>query len=215
LNDLRPRPELLIATRNAGKIRELEEMLRELPVTLRSMAEFPDVASVEEVGKTYEENAIVKALSYSAQTGIFALADDSGLEVDALGGMPGVLSARFGGENATDQERTEKLLRTLLPYQDQELTARFVCCMAFAGWQSSDSGQRTSGPSVINVSAGTCEGVIARELRGTGGFGYDPIFIPRGYKKTFGELPAEVKRSLSHRGKALAGMRIFLSQFFT
>ncbi len=212
---LKPRLEVLIATRNAGKIRELQDTLRELPITLRYLAEFPKVSSVEEVGKTYQDNAILKALGYSAQTGVCALADDSGLEVDVLGGMPGVLSARFGGENASDQDRTEKLLNELKPYQDRERAARFVCCMAFAGWQLSDSNTRATKPRVLNVSEGKCEGMIGLEPRGTRGFGYDPIFIPHGFGATFGELPGEVKRGLSHRAKALSAMRMFLSQFIT
>lgn len=205
--------ELLIASHNVGKIRELQQALRELPITLRYLSEFPEIAIIDETGQTYEENAILKALGYAEQTGICALGDDSGLEVDALGGKPGVLSARFGGENASDQARTLKLLRELLPHGDRERTARFVCCMAFAGWQSRGSEPRTNSPRLLNVSEGHCEGMIALEQRGTGGFGYDPIFIPRGYEETFGELSKDVKATLSHRAKALAATRMFLSQF--
>ena len=211
----KPPLEILIATSNAGKIRELHDALQKLPVKLRYLTEFPDVSPVDEVGHTYEENAILKALGYSAQTGISALADDSGLEVVALGGIPGVLSARFGGENASDRDRTEKLLRLLTPYRDRERAARFVCCMAFAGWSPDDSEDRTPEPRVLNVSEGTCEGLIAVEPRGIRGFGYDPVFIPHGYGDTFGELPEEVKRRLSHRAKALSAMRTFLTQFLT
>ena len=211
----KPHLQVLIATGNAGKILELEDALHELPVKLRYLAEFPDVSPIEEVGHTYEENATLKALGYAAQTGISALADDSGLEVAALGGNPGVFSARFGGENASDCERTEKLLGLLMPYQDRERAARFVCCMAFAGWQPSDSEGQPPQPQVLNVSEGTCEGLIGVESRGTRGFGYDPIFIPHGYAKTFGELPEEVKRRLSHRAKALSAMRTFLTEFST
>lgn len=212
---LNPRLELLLATSNAGKVRELEEALDALPISLRRLSEFPNVAPVDEVGRTYEDNAIIKALSYAKQTGICCLADDSGLEVAALGGRPGVFSARFAGEEASDRERTDELLTALLPYQDRERAAQFVCCMAFAGWPSTDSEPATGNPRVFHVSEGRCEGMIAREQRGTGGFGYDPIFIPGGYGQTFGELPGAVKRSLSHRGKALAAMQAFLSQFLT
>ena len=211
----KPRLEVLIATRNAGKIIELQDALRELPITLRLLSEFPAVSPVEEVGETYQENAILKAIGYSSQTGICALADDSGLEVDALGGIPGVLSARFGGENASDGDRTEKLLNALTPYQDKQRAARFVCCMAFANGQMIDSEGRATEPQVLNVSEGTCEGLIALQQRGTRGFGYDPIFIPHGYAETFGELPEEVKSVMSHRAKALTAMRAFLSQFLT
>ena len=205
--------ELLIATHNAGKTRELQQALRSLPITLRYLAEFPEIATIDETGQTYEENAILKALGYAEQTGICALGDDSGLEVDALGGKPGVLSARFGGEDASDQDRTKKLLRELESHQDRERSARFVCCMAFAGWQSISSEARTTPPRVLNVSEGKCEGVITTEPRGAGGFGYDPIFIPLGYDETFGELSKDVKATLSHRAKALAAMREFLNSF--
>jgi len=211
----KPHLEVLIATGNAGKILELEDALHGLPVKLRYLSEFPEVSPIEEVGHTYEENAILKALGYAAQTGISALADDSGLEVVALGGIPGVLSARFGGENASDRDRTEKLLGVLMPYQDRERAARFVCCMAFAGWQPGDSEGQPPQPRVLNVSEDTCEGLIEVEPRGTGGFGYDPVFIPHGYAETFGELPEQVKRRVSHRAKALSAMRTFLTQFLT
>lgn len=210
---LEPRVELLIATHNAGKIRELQQSLLELPIRLRYLDEFPEVATVEEIGKTYEENATLKAVGYSRQTGLYALADDSGLEVEALGGGPGVFSARFGGESASDQDRTQKLLRELLPYQDRDRTARFVCCMALGAWQSNLSEPRAYIPRVLNIAEGKCDGMIAPESRGGGGFGYDPVFIPRGFKKTFGELSADVKAGLSHRGKALAATRTFLTQF--
>ena len=205
--------ELLIATHNVGKIRELQQTLRELPITLRYLAEFPEIATIDETGETYEANAILKARGYAEQTGICALGDDSGLEVDALGGKPGILSARFGGNNASDQDRTKKLLREIEPHQDRERTARFVCCMAFAGWESRNPEPRTTPPRILNVSEGTCEGMITTEPRGAGGFGYDPIFIPHGYSKTFGELSKDVKATLSHRAKALAAMRKFLNSF--
>lgn len=210
---LKPKLELLIATSNPGKVRELQEVLRELPVSLRHLAEFPSITAVEETGSTYEDNAILKALAYSEQTGMCALTDDSGLEVDALGGKPGVLSARFGGEGASDRDRTRRLLKELLPYKNDERKARFVCCVAFAGWPQSDCEARRTTPQVLRVEEGRCEGVITPEARGAMGFGYDPIFIPDSYNETFGELPAHVKRILSHRGKALSKMRLFLDQF--
>ncbi len=204
--------ELLIATSNAGKIRELQEMLRGLPIALRHLREFPEVSPVEEVGSTYEENAVLKALGYSEQTGLLALADDSGLEVDALGGMPGVLSARFGGDNVSDRARTDKLLEKMSTFENSQRAARFVCSMAIAGCSSIDAGP-TSKPRVLNISEGRCEGMIAKESRGSRGFGYDPVFIPESYDETFGELTGEVKARLSHRAKALEKMRMFLEQF--
>ena len=122
--------EILIATRNAGKVREIQETLSSLPIKLRYLEEFANVSTVPEDGLTYEENAVLKALGYSRQTGICALADDSGLEVDALGGMPGVFSARFAGEHASDRKRIEKLLMALAEFEGSKRSARFVCCMA-------------------------------------------------------------------------------------
>ena len=203
--------ELLIASSNAGKIRELTQMLSGLPITLRSLSEFPDVSTVAEVGHTYEENAVLKALGYSEQTGLYSLADDSGLEVDALGGQPGVLSARFGGETASDSDRTTKLLRTIATQENTNRAARFVCCMAVAGWPR--DGAIKARPGVLNISEGKCEGTIATEPRGSRGFGYDPVFIPDGYAATFGELSEDVKSHISHRARALSKVRGFLEQF--
>jgi XTP/dITP diphosphohydrolase len=199
--------QLLIATRNRGKILEIQDALASLPLRLRLLEEFDEVLPVEEVGKTYEANAVLKALGYSKQTGVFALADDSGLEVDALGGRPGVFSARFGGDGATDQQRLEKLL-TELSFGKQKRSARFVCCMALAGWESDD--RRSAEPHILNVTQEKCEGVITMSTRGESGFGYDPIFAPAGYDRTFGELPSRIKNAISHRALALAAMRDFL-----
>ncbi len=206
----RPRLKVLIATGNLGKLREIGESLRGLPLTLRYLQEFPDVPPVEEVGQTYKENAILKALSYSKHTGVFALADDSGLEVDALGGAPGVLSARYGGDHASDRERTEKLLMALSRYPGQARTARFVCCMVLAGWRRGEDQPYNADAKVLHVSEGKCEGVIIERPRGNNGFGYDPVFVPTGYDRTFGELPAKIKDVISHRAQALAAMRQFL-----
>lgn len=205
--------ELLIATHNTGKIRELEQALRGLPITFRHLTDFPNTSVVEETGNTYKENAVLKAVSYSEQTGLYALADDSGLEVDALNGTPGVRSARFGGENASDSDRTEKLLQELLPYQGTERAARFVCCIALASGPANATNLGTAASQVVNIAQGICDGKIALAPRGTGGFGYDPVFIPAGYEATFGELSADVKAKLSHRSKALSEMRLFLTQF--
>jgi XTP/dITP diphosphohydrolase len=204
--------EILVATRNPGKIREMHEALRPSQIELRYLHEFPDVTSVDEVGRTYEENAILKALGYSKQTGICALADDSGLEVDALGGMPGVVSARFAGHRASDHERIEKLLAAISECPYQARTARFVCCMALAGWQPDKNSDRGE-PSLLSVTEGKCEGVIATAPRGALGFGFDPVFVPGGYSETFSELPAQVKNSISHRALALVAMRDFLSHW--
>lgn len=204
--------ELLVATRNRGKILEIREALSDLPIKLRCLEDFSSVTPVDEVGKTYRENATLKALGYSKQTGIWAVGDDSGLEVDALGGRPGVFSARFGGGGASDYDRTEKLLTMLSQFPDPERTARFVCCVALARCPQDDQHRRDAEPQVSNVAEGKCEGRIAMGPRGSNGFGFDPIFLPDGYNMTFSELPSRVKNKISHRAKALKATRDFLEQ---
>jgi XTP/dITP diphosphohydrolase len=185
--------QLLVATNNAGKVRELSQLLLDFPMRLRLLDEFSDIDEAEETGETFAENATIKALYYSARSGLLTLSDDSGLVVDALGGAPGVRSARYAGREATYAERMSKLLGELDATGDPERRARFVCVIALA-----DPSAGT-----LHTFEGTCEGRIARAPRGTGGFGYDPLFIPDGYDRTFGELPAEAKQSLSHRARAL------------
>lgn len=208
-----PITEVLIATGNPGKIREIQEAVSGIPIRWRYLHEFHGITTVEETGKTYEENAILKAIGYSKQTGLCALADDSGLEVDALRGLPGVRSARYGGEGASDLQRTEKLLLALAGWTGKDRKARFVCHMAFAGWSSPEAHRISESPLVLHVSEGTCEGLIGERPIGKEGFGYDPIFIPEGYTETFGQLRSEVKMVISHRALALAAMRAFLVQW--
>jgi XTP/dITP diphosphohydrolase len=195
--------EILIATYNAGKIREVQEALQSLPVRVRYLREFPELSQVDEVGATYEENAVLKALGYANQTGLCALADDSGLEVNALGGKPGVHSARYGGKSISDHDRIQKLLSALSDHRDSDRSARFVCCMALAGWPAASGGESQ----ILTVTEAKCEGAIAWQARGSNGFGFDPVFVPEGYLETFAELPAEVKARISHRAKALAAIR--------
>jgi XTP/dITP diphosphohydrolase len=201
--DSRP-TELLIATFNAGKVREVQSLLDGLPVRLRSLAEFSEVSEVEESGSTFAENAALKARGYAAQTGHLTLADDSGLEVDALGGAPGVLSARYGGEGATDATRTARLLAELARINDARRRARFVCVIAIADPSAH----------LIHTSTGTCEGSIAFAPRGENGFGYDPVFIPDGYQESFGQLSSEIKQRISHRARAIEAARTFLFDYF-
>lgn len=196
--------ELLIATRNAGKLVEVRELLLDLPVSLKSLLDFPHTGEVEETGATFAENASIKATAYALQTGAWTLSDDSGLEVQALGGAPGLFSARYAGPSATDAERVKLLLSELARTGDPLRRARFACAVSI----SNPAG------SIINVSTGVCEGRIAHQPRGTGGFGYDPVFIPEGFEQTFGELSPEVKKEISHRARALAGTRSFLLGLF-
>lgn len=192
--------ELLIATRNKGKLREFAALLADLPVRLCSFTDFPHLREAEETGATFAENATLKARSAAAQTKLLTVADDSGLEVDALQGRPGVRSARYAGENASDDERMRRLLSELSDVPEANRRARFVCALAFAD----------PATNFLQVFTGTCEGRIAFEPCGTGGFGYDPVFIPDGYRATFGELPAGVKEQISHRARALELAECFL-----
>lgn len=191
---------LLIATHSQGKLQEFRALLKELPLELRDLNSFPAISPVAETGSTFTENASLKATAYAVQAEEITLADDSGLEVQALGGAPGVLSARYAGAGASDFDRTEKLLRELLKTGDADRAARFVSVVAIAD---------ASG-TILNVSTGVCHGRISRTPRGKNGFGYDPIFIPEGFDKTFGELPAAVKNEISHRARAFQGAADFL-----
>ena len=191
---------LLIATSNAGKLRELRSLLVDVPLELLSLTDFPNIQSVEETGLTFAENASLKASGYARQARVLTLADDSGLVVDALGGRPGVHSARYVRPDASYPERVVALLGELEGVSEPNRTARFVCAMKVA----SDDGE------IVFATEKSCEGHIAAAPRGTGGFGYDPIFEPNGFDQTFAELSAEVKNRISHRGVALAAVREFL-----
>jgi XTP/dITP diphosphohydrolase len=192
--------QLLIATRNEGKVREYAHLLAGAGLALRTLAEFPEIPEVEESGATFSENASLKALAYSRQTGLWTLADDSGLVVDALGGAPGVFSARYAGAGASEAQRQRRLLSELKQTGGDDRRARFVCVIALAAPAKDETDTFT----------GVCEGSLADEPRGTGGFGYDPLFVPAGYAQTFGELPAEIKHQLSHRAQALRAATAFL-----
>jgi XTP/dITP diphosphohydrolase len=197
-----PLDELLIGTSNPGKVKEIQASLSELPLRLRVLSDYPDLAPPAETGATYFENAIIKAQAYAAQTGLCALADDSGLEVVALGGAPGLRSARFGRPALSDSERCKFLLHKLSQASGEDRSARFVCVMAIAD------------PilGVINIAEGKCLGIIAEIESGSSGFGFDPVFIPHGYRLTFAELPVETKNRISHRAVALLRTREMLQQ---
>ena len=193
---------LLLATRNPGKVREIESILADSGWSFSSLQAFPDVSTPDETGATYAENAILKARFYAEATGMYALADDSGLEVAALAGAPGVFSARYAGDNASDGDRRALLLSELAKVPNANRRARFVAVVAISD----------ANGSVLNVSEGTCEGTIISSPRGDGGFGYDPLFVPDGYTQTFAELSDDVKNRISHRARALLSTRNFLSQ---
>ena len=191
---------LVLGTRNPGKVREIESILADSGWTFSSLQAFPNVDTPPETGTTYAENAVLKARFYALATGMCALADDSGLEVEALAGAPGVFSARYAGENASDADRRALLLSELAKVSDVNRRARFVAVVAISDADGS----------VLNVSEGICEGTIISSPRGDGGFGYDPLFVPDGFNQTFAELPDDVKNVISHRARALLNTPHFL-----
>src|SRR5262245_26619981 len=191
--------KLLIATTNKGKIAEIAALLADLPYEVVGLADWPRaLPEVEETGATFAENALLKAEYYHAQTGWLTLADDSGLEVAALGGRPGVHSARYAGAGASDADKVAKLMAEMASVPESERTARFVCVIALVG-------QR-----VREIFTGECKGMITVAPRGAGGFGYDPVFMATGSVRTFAELTRAEKSAISHRGKALALTRQYL-----
>src|ERR1041385_2268186 len=186
--------KLLVATHNRGKLAEIKELMQKSPFTLLDLADFPQISPIEESGETFVENASLKAAGYANATSVLTLADDSGLMVDALGGAPGIHSARYAGENASDRQRTEKLLNALIEVPETERIAKFVSAVAIAN----------SRGRIINISVGECMGRIAFQPAGQRGFGYDPVFIPEGYSETFGQLDSAIKNRISHRARALS-----------
>lgn len=185
--------ELVAATRNKNKLREIKALLKGLPAKVFSLDSFKGAPEVVEDGNTLEENAIKKAVQISRFLKKFAVADDSGLEVEYLNGAPGIYSARFSGKNATYKSNNEKLLRLLKGVPPAKRKACFKCVIAVA-----DKGK------VIGIAEGKCMGKIGIESKGGNGFGYDPVFTPDGYKKTFAEMAPAKKNKISHRSRALA-----------
>lgn len=196
---------LVFATRNAGKLRELRELLSGLPaLELLSLDDFPNApAELPETGDTFAENAQSKALAALQATGLAALADDSGLEVDALDGRPGVRSARYAGSDATDAERVAKLLQELSAVPDARRSARFRCVIALVTPER---------PDLAELREGCCEGTILRAPRGDQGFGYDPVFFVPALGRTFAEVSGSEKHRHSHRGRAMDAMAELLRQ---
>lgn len=190
---------LVMATRNRKKVEELRRILAGLPVELRSLDDFPGCPEVVEDADSFHGNALKKALAVAKFTKMPALSDDSGLMVDALGGYPGVFSARYAGEGAGDRENLEKLLRDMAGVADGRRNARFVCSIVLA---LPDGRTETF--------EGTVEGRIGREARGENGFGYDPVFYPGGGERTFAEMSPSEKDGMSHRGSALGKLRQYV-----
>lgn len=193
--------KLLLATTNKGKIEELLALTSDLPFEIKTLDDFKDIKNVAETGKTFVENANLKSHGYALQTKCLTLADDSGLEVDALSGAPGVLSARYSGANSNDYDNIVKVLKKLAALKSSDRTARFVCAMSL-----------NDGNKICYTGEGVCEGTIALNPMGSNGFGYDPVFIPHGFDRTFGELTAEMKAKVSHRSIALQKIIDILSE---
>jgi XTP/dITP diphosphohydrolase len=195
---------VVLATRNAAKLRELARILsaedRGAQIRLAGLDEFPGAPDVPETGATFEENALLKARAIADYTGLPAVADDSGLCVDALNGMPGVLSARWAGGHGDDQANLELVLAQVADVPDARLGARFVCAAALVA-----PGAREW------VVTGQVEGRLIRAPRGSGGFGYDPIFLPDGFGQTTAEMTAEAKDAISHRGRAFRALTPFIT----
>jgi XTP/dITP diphosphohydrolase len=220
-------PALLIATTNRGKVSEIRSLLQTLNYRVISLLDLPHPPSpVEETGKTFAENALLKAEYYHTHSGLLTIADDSGLEVDALDGRPGIYSARYGGPGLSSEDQIQLLLEEMKDVPEEKRTARFVCAIALAGLSNPKSGPKSGKGPGADVNAGLennarwpsfrhivedrCEGKIAFAPCGAGGFGYDPIFIDAEIGQTFAEMSDKEKSARSHRGKALRAMRKYL-----
>jgi len=213
---LRPRPpavppssapgflDVVLATRNPGKVREFVELMHDLPIQVYALDAFPQIGPLPEDGLTYTENAIGKAATVARLTGRIAVADDSGLEVDALQGGPGPQSRRFLGDHASDTARNARILKLLHAVPSERRAARYraVVAVALPGGE-------------VRTFEGSCEGKITTSARGSGGFGYDPIFLVPAYGKTMAQLPLALKNRISHRARAFAAARPFLSRLAT
>jgi XTP/dITP diphosphohydrolase len=192
---------LLIGSGNRDKAAELEGLLHGTAWVVKTLCDFPEVPEPEETETTFEGNALLKARYYGGKFGVACVADDSGIEVEALGGAPGVYSARYAGANCTYDDNNRKLLAALNDVPAAKRRARFVCCAAFVDCDGME-----------HIELGTVEGFVAPSPRGSNGFGYDPIFVPSGFEQTFGELNPLVKSSVSHRGEAFGKMSAWLAE---
>ena len=195
--------KLVLATSNWGKLAELQQMLADTTISILSLADFGSIVKVEESGSTFAENAILKAVGYARQIGLPTLADDSGIEIAALDGRPGIHSARYGGDTPF-AEKMSLVLAEVTTIDPNNRHARFVSSIALA---SADG-------KVIQTVEGVCTGSLASGPRGKGGFGYDPIFVPDGFDQTFGELPNAIKGQISHRSRAFSQIMPYLRDFY-
>ncbi len=188
--------ELLVATRNKKKLAEIKDLLKSLDFKITSLIDYPDLPVIVEDGDSFEANAIKKAVTIAMATKKLTMGEDSGLEVKALNNRPGVHSARYSGENATDEQNNRKLLKELRGIPLKKRQARYWCCVALVDAKK-----------IIDVVNGSCSGIITEVPQGTNGFGYDPLFLIPRYKKTFGELNPAIKARISHRARALKKFR--------
>ena len=194
--------QIIIATKNKGKAKDFEALFGPLGYKVLTLHDVAEEMDVEETGSTFEENALLKATALADHLQTMVISDDSGLEVDALDGRPGIYSARYAGEEKSDEANIDKVLEELKDVEEADRTARFVCAIAVAS--------PTMEPVTVR---GTCEGVIARERKGSNGFGYDPIFFVPSENKMMAELSAEEKGAISHRGNALKKLSSKLTDF--
>lgn len=194
--------ELVVATKNKGKLREIKELLRDFDLKITSLADYPDAPQIEEDGKTFGENALKKAATIAIYTKKLTLGEDSGLEVKALANKPGIHSARFAGEKATDRKNNLKLLRVLKKVPSARRQARYRCFAALV-----------DGKRIVDVVSGQCSGIITKHAKGKNGFGYDPYFLIKRYNKTFGELNPDIKSRISHRARALKKIKQTLRKY--
>ena len=195
-------PVLVIGTRNVKKREEILDILGDLPLEIRDLTRYPEAPEVEEDGQTFEQNASKKARALAKHLHQWVLAEDSGLVLPGLGGRPGIYSARYAGRHGDDEANNDKLLAELAPLPEEKRAAYYVCVVALANGEGD----------VQATAEGRCHGIITSERRGTGGFGYDPLFLIPEYHRTFGEMSPRIKHALSHRAKAIAQLRPSLRQ---
>lgn len=196
--------QIIIATKNIGKAKDFEALFNPLGYEVKTLHDVAEEMDIEETGSSFEENAILKATSLANHLQTMVIADDSGLEIDALGGRPGIFSARYAGEEKNDEDNIDKVLKELEGIKESEKTARFVCAIAVASPNKE--------PFTVR---GTCEGVIGAERKGTNGFGYDPIFYVPSEQKMMAELTAEQKGAISHRGNAIKKLSLGLKEIIS